>query len=57
MIVLAFVGLAYTWWAFMTPMFAILAPVPVGILSVLALFAGVGLLVLRNHFGPRPIQP
>lgn len=49
MIVLALVGLAYTWWGLMTPMFAILDPFPVGLTSVAALLSGVGLLALRRR--------
>ncbi len=56
LIVLALVGLAYTCWTLMTPMFAILAPVPVGSTSIAALLAGVGLIAMRRRLS-RGLQP
>ena len=47
LIVLALVGLGYTWWALMTPMFAIFDPMPVGLTSVAALLSGAGLVATR----------
>ena len=52
MIVLALVGLAYTWWALMTPMFAIFDPVLSGSSSIVALLVGIGLLFLRRRLLP-----
>ena len=49
MVVLSLAGLAYTWWALVTPMFAIFDPIPVGTLSVAALVAGGGLLAFRRR--------
>ena len=55
-VLLALVGLAYTCWAFMTPMFAIVPSVPVGFGSVVAFATGAGLLSLRRHLRSRQTE-
>jgi uncharacterized membrane protein YwaF len=48
-IVLAIIGLGYTAWALMTPMFAVLPAVPVGLSSAVALISGIALLAVSRR--------
>ncbi len=54
LVVLALVGLGYTCWARMTPMFAIFHPLPVGLTSVAALLSGAGIAAMRSRFSRDP---